>query len=314
MFQKFHLFAIIFALFSAVSVFAQVEEGFEPATASNLSRVSLPAGALRMSPDKVPAEITGTLDKFVAAGEGKFRQGGSEVLVWTGTEYKAAGLEATVSRLMNSMKTAGWQYEVSGVENGVTVFTLFKDGAKRRALMGFYGESDGTLVLGWIEVLPNDGAPVVSSQNDEVSDIKVTNGAFRSLIGTWDNGSVSTVNRQNTITGMITPGRSSRFEYKFTADGRFQFTGILQMTNYSCTDLLYNEKAGKFSLNGSTLTLTPSKNYWKKTNSCAPSSNSEKNQPLTAETYQFSTKINEYNQELICLTSKDGESCYRKKQ
>lgn len=313
MLKKFYLFAIITVLFSTISVFAQAEAGFERAVSSNLTKVSLPANALRMSPDKVPAEITQTLEKFVSAGEGKFQQGDSEVLVWTGESYQQASQQTTINRLMDTMKVAGWKYDVGGVENGVTIFTLLKDGAKRRAIMGFYGESDGTLVLAWMEVLPTGAASDnPQNQNTDVSDIKVTNGDSSSLIGTWDNGSVSMVNRQNTVTGMITPGRSSRFEYKFLPDGRFQFTGLLQMTNYSCTDTVYNEKAGRFSLNGSTLTLTPNKNYWKKTNSCAASGNYEKNQPLTKETYQFSTKTNEYGQELICLTNDKGESCYRK--
>lgn len=85
MFKKFYLSAIIFALFSTISAFAQIEEDFENAASSNLTKVSLPANALRMSPEKVPAEITQTLEKFVAAGEGKFLQGDSEVLVWTGS-------------------------------------------------------------------------------------------------------------------------------------------------------------------------------------------------------------------------------------
>lgn len=313
MFGKINFIAIILVIFSAVSVFAQTEEGFEAATSSNLTNISLPANAMRMSADKVPAEITQTLDKFIAAGEGKFQQGGSEVLVWTGSEYQKVGQKTTINRVMDSMKVAGWKYEEGGVENGVTVFSLLKDGAKRRGIMGFYGESDGTLVLAWTEVFPKDGTTQnADSQVEKQIEAVPSKSSNGSIVGTWDNGRVSTVNRQNTITGAITPGSGTRFEYQFTANGKFYFTGLATTTNYSCTDTLFNEKAGSYTLNGSTLTLNPTKNFWRKTSTCG--AGSERNYTLAKEVYQVSTKINEYNQELICLNSGKGDACYRRKQ
>lgn len=304
MFRKISFIAIIFALFSTISIFAQ-NEGFEAATSSNLTSVSLPANALRMLPENVPAEITQTLDKFVAAGEGKFQKGNSEVLAWMGSEK-----QTTINRLMDTMKVAGWKYEVGGVENGVTIFSLLKDGAKRRGIMGFYGESDGILVLAWVEVSPTDS---VSNSNQDVERVEtVSNSSVGSIVGTWDNGRVSTVNRQNTITGAISPGGGTRFEYQFAANGKFSFTGLATTTNYSCTDTLFNEKAGSYTLNGSTLTLNPTKNFWRKTSTCG--AGSERNYTLTKEVYQVSFKTNEYKQELVCLTNSNGEACYRRKQ
>lgn len=309
--MKSYLSAILIALFSTVSIFAQTEEGFEAVTSSNLTKVSLPANALRMSPDKVPAEITQTLEKFVAAGEGKFQQGDSEVLVWTGTSYQKVGLQTTINRLMDTMKVAGWKYEVGGVENGVTVFSLLKDGTKRRAIMGFYGESDGTLVLGWVEVLPT-GSNTDNSQNNEQTEVSSNGDSNSSIIGNWYNGRVSMVTRQNTITGMTSPGSSTRFEYQFMANGKFLFTGLAQTVNYSCTDTLYNEKSGSYVINGSQIKLIPTKNYWRKQNSCAPSSNSEKNYKLDTETYTFRIKRNDYGKDEICLNSGTNEACYER--
>jgi hypothetical protein len=224
MFKKINLIAILFALFTSGSIFAQ--KGFEAAASSSLTEISLPANALRISPENVPAEITQTLDKFVAAGEGKFQKGNSEVLAWSG------GKQTTISRLMDSMKAGGWQYEIGGTENGITIFSLLKDGAKRRAIMGFYGESDGTLVLAWVEILSNDAAQTSASNDEQESDIKVTNGAFNSIVGTWDNGRVSTVNRQNTVTGAVAPSGGTRFEYQFAANGKFSFTGLANTSTY----------------------------------------------------------------------------------
>lgn len=311
MFRKFSFIAIILVL--SIPIFAQTEEGFEAAVSSNLTNVSLPAKAMRMSPDKVPAEITQTLDKFIAAGEGKFQQGGSEVLVWTGSEYQKVGQKTTISRLMDTMKVAGWKYEEGGVENGVTVFSLLKDGAKRRGIMGFYGESDGTLVLAWTEVFPNEGnAQNNNPQTEKQVESTPVKNSGGSIVGSWDNGRVSTVTRQNTVTGMTTPGSGTRFEYQFTANGKFYFTGLATTTNYSCTDTLFNEKAGSYTLNGSTLTLSPTKNFWRKTSTCG--AGSERSYTLAKEVYQVSIKIDEYNQELICLNSGSGDACYRRKK
>lgn len=300
------LFTFLFIL-SAIS-FSFGQE-IEPAMSSKLTSTSLPANASRLSPESVPADISNTLEKLVAAGEGTLRQGDSEVLVWNGKEYEKVGKTTTVNRLMDTMKVAGWKYEVTAEENGVTFFALVRETPKRQGLIGFYAESDATLVLAWTEVLPNGNQ---SEKTEQVEKIESVSAGKNEIAGTWDNGRVSTINRQNTVTGAITPGSGTRFEYQFTANGKFYFTGLATTTNYSCTDTLFNEKAGSYTLNGSTLTLNPTKNFWRKTSTCG--AGSERNYTLAKEVYQFSTKTNEYGQELICLTNSSGESCYRRKK
>lgn len=303
------LLAITFVI-SLFSITAQAANELEPAVSSNLTAVSLPANAHHILPRSIPAEVTQTLEKIVAAGNGKVRQGETEVLVWAGANYKKANASTIIYRLTDTLKVAGWKYEVGGQENGVTVFSLLREAGNRQVLIGFYGATDDALVFAWTQLLPGT---VAASQNGQrpSSNNGVSNGIPRELIGRWDNGSVSTIIRQNTITGATTPGRSSRFEYTFSADGTFAFTGLMQTTNYSCTDTLYNEKAGRVRFNGSTLTLIPSKNFWRKTNSCASSQNSERNYTLTEETYQWRLKTDEYGKRLICLANDKGESCYR---
>lgn len=300
------LFTFLFSLSAASFSFAQE---IEPAASSKLTSTSLPKNASRLSPASVPADISNTLEKLVAAGEGKLRQGGSEVLVWNGKEYEKIGKAGTVNRLMDTMKMAGWRYEVTAEENGVTFFALVRENPKRQGLMGFYAESDDTLVLAWTEVLPSGNQ---SENTETVEKVEANSSGRNEIVGTWDNGRVSTVNRQNTVTGAITPGSGTRFEYQFTANGKFYFTGLATTTNYSCTDTLFNEKAGSYTLNGSTLTLNPTKNFWRKTSTCG--AGSERNYTLTKETFQVSFKTNEYNQELVCLTNSSGEACYRRKQ
>ena len=164
MLLRFSSFALLIALLSAVSALAQSGE-YEAASSSSLTAVSLPSGANRIFPDHVPAEVGQTLDTLVAQSGGKLRRGETEVLVWTGSDLNKTGSRTIINRLTDTLKVAGWKYEVSAAENGVTFFTLLKDGATRRALMGFHGESDGTLVFAWTELEAIEGGQAKAASN-----------------------------------------------------------------------------------------------------------------------------------------------------
>ena len=131
------------------------------------------------------------------------------------------------------------------------------------------------------------------------------------LVGTWQTGGMSMIGDRNTVTGSVTPSNGNTQKYVFGSDGRFAFTGYLQSTQYGCTTALFNDKQGKYTLEGSTLTLTPSKNFWRQTFTCSPASNKERNYTLERETYDISTKTDEYGKLFICLANEKGETCYR---
>jgi hypothetical protein len=181
MFKKIYFLAIITVLFSALSAFAQGE--YEPADSSNLTSASLPTGALRVFPNHVPAEINQTLEKLVSGSNGKLRQGDTEVLLWTGGNYQKVGQRTIINRLTDTLKVGGWKYEVGGTENGVTFFTLLKDGANRRAVIGFYGEADGTLVFAWTELQVNDGEPINSNKTTYTESGSVSDYSFTTPAG-----------------------------------------------------------------------------------------------------------------------------------
>jgi hypothetical protein len=176
-------------LFAVVYAFSQEAD---PATSSNLTAVSLPANAQRIRPARIPEEISNTLGKLASAGEGKLRQGDSEVLAWADANYSKAKASTIVNRLTDTLKVAGWKYEVGGESEGITVFSLLKEGANRRALIGFYGATDDALIVAWTELLSRDS----ESSAEQV----VENKEVSSIVGAWDNGRVSMVTRQNTIT------------------------------------------------------------------------------------------------------------------
>ena len=131
------------------------------------------------------------------------------------------------------------------------------------------------------------------------------------VVGIWRTGGMSTMADRNTITGSTTPSNGNTFKYEFRADGRFSFVGYLQSTMYGCTTALFNDKQGRFEISGSQITLIPTKNFWRNTNSCSVASTKERNYTLERETYELSTKTDEYGKAYVCLTNDKGETCYR---
>ena len=132
------------------------------------------------------------------------------------------------------------------------------------------------------------------------------------LTGVWRTGGMSTTVERNTVTNATTPSNGSTFKYEFKANGRFSFVGYLESTMYGCVTELFNDKQGSYTLDGGQITLTPTKNFWRNTNSCSAASTKERNYTLESETYDISTKTDEYNKPYICLTNAKGETCYRR--
>jgi len=310
--------AALFVLFSAIFIFHQTARAQETEAASNsdLTGIALPAGANRVLPGSVPAEITQTFDKITAAGNGKFRKGETEVLVWGGSNYRKANADGIVNRLTTALKTAGWQYAVEGNEGGLTVFSAVKEGAARRALVGFHGATDDALIFSWMEILPANGAGNglgngrgdYDSPTENVQNTRNTGGG---IVGTWTNGTTSMLAEKYT-NGTTAFRNGSTYKFVFYADGRFEYIGLMASTMYGCTTTLFNDKRGKYQISGSQITLVPSKNFWRNQYSCAPSSNKERDYTLERETYEFRTKQDEYGKTLICLDSGKGEACYRR--
>lgn len=316
--------ANLLIIFSAILIFGATARAQETVAAaeSQLLQVMIPANAQRVAPESVPAVITEMFDKVTAAGEGKFRRGDSEVLLWAGESYRKANAPKIMSRLTGAIQNAGWQYSVEGVENGVTVFTALRE-SPRRAVMGFYGVTDEALIVAATEILPNGSEGVVAGRKGREEAMTeptrpVNSSGGASILGSWYDGYDSLLIRrtpENNPGGPSTGGRSHYFQYQFHPDGTFEFTGIMQMTTYSCTTTYFNDKRGRYTIDGDRLTLTLSKNFWRQQYGCSPSSNKEINHKLDPEVYTFRVKRNASGKEALCFDSGggDGEACYERK-
>jgi hypothetical protein len=308
--------AILLVLFSAMFIFkgAVRAQETEAATSSNLTGVALPAGAQRILPGSMPASITEGFDKVIPA-DGSVEKGELEALVWMGGDYKMANAPALVARLTGALKAAGWQYSVETENNGITVFSLLKGDSNRRAIIGYYGATKEAFVLAWMELLPANGAQTRTEADSPAVETKPVqnSGGGGSILGTWGNGYVSLVGftPQNGPLS-YTPGRSQGFKYIFHPNGTFEFTGLMQFTQYSCTTSYFQDKRGRYAISGNRLTLTLTKNFWRQQNSCAASGNKEINHKLDPETYTFSVRRNKYGKDEVCLNSGEGDSCFER--
>lgn len=305
---------VLFAAFAALSPVACAQEA-EAAAESRLLAVVVPANAQRVAPASVPAEINQMFDKVVAAGQGKFRRGDSEVLLWTGAGYRKANAPAIAGRLAGAIRDAGWQYSVGGEENGVTAFTALKQ-SPRRAVFGIYGVTDEAFVLAATELVPDGAAGAADARRsqDDAGPARSSGGA--SVVGTWGDGYSSIWVTRSPEYGPVskTPGRSHLFEYKFHPDGTFEFVSVMQMTTYSCTTSYFNDKRGRYTIDGDRLTLTLSKNFWRRQDSCSASNNLEINHKLDPESYTFRVKRNDRGRDEVCLDGGSGEACYERKE
>lgn len=134
------------------------------------------------------------------------------------------------------------------------------------------------------------------------------------IVGEWKNGSVGMIEYQNRVTGATKPGRGSIFTYKFLANGSYEFVGYMESTMYNCTTTLFNQITGKYRVDGNTILLTPSRDFWRNGNSCAPNSNRQQTKAPTRKTVEFELRTDEYGAELLCINDGGAESCYRKEK
>lgn len=132
------------------------------------------------------------------------------------------------------------------------------------------------------------------------------------VVGNWKDGSVGAIGYQNQVTGAVKSGRSHIFQYKFNANGTYTFIGYMEMNMYNCSNTLFNQITGRYTVEGSTIYLDPARDYWKSTNSCAASANKERTQAPKKKSLEFQRTTDDYGQPVLCLTEGDARTCYQK--
>jgi len=138
--------------------------------------------------------------------------------------------------------------------------------------------------------------------------------AQRSVLGYWKTGGLGMINEVNTTTGQTKNRRGQMFSYRFAADGTYTFHGYMESTMFGCTTSLFNEINGRYTVEGSTIFLDPSRDFWKNTYSCFPNSNRSQTKTPTKKSLEFGFKKDEYGKDFICLSDAGVETCYRREK
>lgn len=315
--KSFVLFAIIILAFTA----AQAQDEYESVRVSMVTGIELPAGAKRVLPASVPAEISGGLDQIVEAGKGKLVGGEREVLAWTGDGYRTGSAPALMKELQTAMKNEGWIYEAGGSEGGVTFFSILRENPVRRAVLGFFiADTDG-LLLAWTEVLAPDSAAAqtetpaaLEDEPDAVAPASAmkNGGSLRDLTGKWERkqGGVSSVDAN---TGRYL-GSSGNYEaYEFFPDGRVAYTSLIAVQNYGCRLEAFSQRKGRATVSGAVLNVALSTGTVRRDDSCSRNKNYTKPIEATKMDYKFSVGKDEYGVMQLCLTEPSGDTfCYQR--
>ena len=120
------------------------------------------------------------------------------------------------------------------------------------------------------------------------------------------------INEVNTTTGQTKNNRGKTFSYTFAADGTYSFVGYMESTMFGCTTSLFNEIHGRYLVDGTTIFLNPSRDFWKNMYSCFPNSNRSESKTPTKKSLEFCFKTDQYGKEFICLNDGGVETCYRR--
>jgi hypothetical protein len=134
------------------------------------------------------------------------------------------------------------------------------------------------------------------------------------VVGSWKSGSVGSIQYQNQVTGATRSGRSHIFTYKFLPNGNYEFVGYMEINMYNCTTTLFNDITGKYSVDGNTINLNPTRDFWKSTNSCAASGNKQTTKTPTAKSIEFEAKTDDYGNPLLCIQDGEANTCFQREK
>lgn len=126
------------------------------------------------------------------------------------------------------------------------------------------------------------------------------------LVGSWYEGSVSTINYYDPTTGAWAPPSGSGFTYTFYADGAYEHSGLLQVSTYGCTSSLFGYYTGTVTFAGDVLTVYQNGGKTKYETNCGTSSETNAEAETTA--YRWTLQPDEYGEQTLTLTWPDGET------
>jgi hypothetical protein len=127
------------------------------------------------------------------------------------------------------------------------------------------------------------------------------------ITGEWYTGRISTIQRQDSVTGALAPPSGNNMTYKFLPDGTYQQYGLMQFTYSTCVNSYFMNITGTYTLRGGELTTTPTDGTFdSRTCGGAPV-----RKPTTKAVSVFQVRVS--GNELTMTDAKGASSTYRRK-
>jgi len=249
---------------------AQADESSEPTTVSNVTEATLPWGAQRLLPAKVPAEFNFAFDRVVTEGGGKFASGAREVLAWEGNYKKGSKAAAMKADLQANFRKEAWQYESLGRDGDLELFSLAKTGSQPRAVIGFTVSNEQVFVCALMEVRKPEAAPAKGDSRASISGSSDTG----SIVGKWFR---TTGGSSIDWTGKTTLKGGDDFTFQFLADGSVEYTHKKEILSImQCRINSLENARGRYTLTGGTLKIDLGPMKSTNSNSCDAKENYNK--------------------------------------
>lgn len=150
-------------------------------------------------------------------------------------------------------------------------------------------------------------AAFFSSYRSQTQAPAQSSGNTAAITGEWYTGRISTIQRQDSVTGQLAPPSGNNMTYKFNPDGTFQQYGLMQFTYATCVNSYFMNITGRYTLQGDELTTTPiDGTFDSRTCGGAPV-----RKPTTKTVSVFKVRVN--GNELTMTDNKGASSTYRRK-
>ena len=149
--RKISVLLTLLGLTICVAPTGRAQVKTERVVTSNFARVWW-SDAEEITAETVPAPITQMLKRVVAdAGQGRFKQYDTEVVIWSGASFKKQGADRIIKSLKEQFERAEYRYEEGATVEGVTPFRIDED-ADGRIVVGFYIVTQDGLLWAWSQV------------------------------------------------------------------------------------------------------------------------------------------------------------------
>jgi hypothetical protein len=131
-------------------------------------------------------------------------------------------------------------------------------------------------------------------------------------MGTWGTGNTSSTTFRNQRTRSYPAPSGTQVQYKFLANGRYEYASLTTQSMYSCTTRFMTFRTGTVAYQGDILTFIPESSKFTSEDTCNARYNYEKPAGMNREAYRWHVERDEYGVKM-CLQGEGVNGCAYKR-